>query len=1098
MIEASASAVTLLKTGSSISTSYGATIEYNLNSMVEYIKATSTAADHIYTPAFKKLFPIDAIYKPFRPIYPGIKYYIYTTGNTDTERDSFEPLRKLNMGTLPRLYYPGPNMTYKYWLSPKDTNINISLEYFSNEAKTTVKLVPANKIIARFETSHDTPTSWVISVVKENNTVLSVPGTYINPSGEAIIYYNGTTWLAMTSDTPPPTNTTTEYLKKITLTAVNSNNGKLIGVIEFSPRWVLPVDSDIVSYYINKETTADINSVVPVGTITANYLNISILKPHDVNKKIIEYDRTKPIDKTKIYLFKNAIIEPYVYIGSISPTEKIKHGTFYMSTWTLSEFGGAAIDAMDCAKYLQDTMCPELLVQDCPITSVIKRILDSVGFSNYKIYVKETNNEVVDKTIPTINYWWCNGDKSVWDALQELCRDIQMNAFVDEKNILNFYSRDYLYDNSVQPSWTFTSEEIKTGSTVNYSPNIVSLDSKELFSGNEVKVRYQIAFVANSSDSSEPLWKSETSLLGAGSLATLIDDNSTDFKLDISTENTARTDKILQSLSGYLLINNEVIEYDGAYYQYVPKEQDTTEDPPVDKPPVIALIKNESDIWKHRNLAKVVTKPGVFNFFPTNAYSIKTRAALGTSKVNHPPSPDSNINNPGENNPKKFNSKDINLGDLGLVAEKARTGNYVPKGASKSFLQVSNTDKDQQTYTVVSKTFNSIDTVTTYLSAGTKMFFDSSIATEQQIGGMGFCLSNTLTSVDGYFLIIRTSAMAGRKKDIVIAKKKAGVVTVLKDSQSTASTTFSGIYTGKSYNIDILIKRQTVSGVTKNIITVFINGMKITAVDTGEPGQSYDTPPRSITNLLGLTCGQGSVYFQYIYGTSITEKQYNTSVRKQNFTNNGSYSDDTLSMLYGEILYKYGESKVDDTGSIVEFGTTAREIRKIKERFQDAGFPIQTRLGQNKSATVLAQRLQPFGVEAYILNNSTATVALEDGKYSSLYVLGNSITRSNPIDYNTYEGENSENKEFITFLSTWIQSQSDAEELAEWIKLNSLNKGRSINLTVFGNPLISAGDIVSINYPILEITPSDSKYIVTQCSTDYSEGMSTTVSCRAI
>lgn len=203
-------------------------------------------------------------------------------------------------------------------------------------------------------------------------------------------------------------------------------------------------------------------------------------------------------------------------------------------------------------------------------------------------------------------------------------------------------------------------------------------------------------------------------------------------------------------------------------------------------------------------------------------------------------------------------------------------------------------------------------------------------------------------------------------------------------------------------------------------------------------------------------------------------------------------------MLHGELLYKYGESKVDDTGSIVEFGTTAREIRKIKERFQDAGFPIQTRLGQNKSATVLAERLQPFGVEAYILNNSTATVALEDGKYSSLYVLGNSITRSNPIDYDTYTGENSENKEFVTFLSTWIQSQSDAKELAEWIKLNSLNKGRSINLTVFGNPLISAGDIVSINYPILEITPSNSKYIVTQCSTDYSEGMSTTVSCRAI
>jgi hypothetical protein len=220
MITVSNETKDLIKKGYSLSTSAGATIEYNLNSMVEYIKAT-TNPENIENPfsgAFKKLFPIDTIYKPFRPLSPGIKYLVHTNNNTDTPVDSFERPRDLDIGTRPRLYYPGPDMVYKYWLAPKNTNIDISLEYFSNEEKTTAKLIPANKIIARFETSHDTPTEWTITGVKEDNTTVSVRGTTL-VNGEARIYYNGSTWF--TSPTEPSSYTTTQYFKKISLNAVN-------------------------------------------------------------------------------------------------------------------------------------------------------------------------------------------------------------------------------------------------------------------------------------------------------------------------------------------------------------------------------------------------------------------------------------------------------------------------------------------------------------------------------------------------------------------------------------------------------------------------------------------------------------------------------------------------------------------------------------------------------------------------------------------------------------------------------------------------------------------------------------------------------------
>jgi hypothetical protein len=1096
MISVSDSTKDLLKKGSSISTSAGATIEYNLNSMVEYITATSSALTNAFGPAFKKLFPIDTIYKPFRPLSPGIKYLVHTTNNTDTPSSSFERPRDVDMGTKPRLYYPGPDTVYKYWLAPKDTNIDISLEYFSDEAKTTAKLVPANKIVARFETSHDTPTSWTITGVKQDNTTITVSGTTLTQKeapdykgGEAIIYYDGTTW----STTKPPTYTTTQYLKKISLSAVNSNTGKFLGVIELAPKWVLPIDSDIVSLSINKETTADDSSIVPVGTITANYMSLALMKPHTTSRSIAEYNIKNSIDNTKIYLFKNASIEPYINIGDGTTSQKVIQGTFYMNSWSLSEFGDASIEATDAAKILQDTLCPQLLVQDSPVTSIIKRILDSVGFSTYKINVKKTNNIVDDNSIPSLSFWWSEGDKTVWDVLQELCRDIQMNAFVDENNVLNFYSRNYIYDSSAESQWTFTSEEIKTGSVVDYAPNIVSLSSREMNSGNQVRVRYRTAYVATNSESSQPLWTSPESYLGAGTLDAEIVDSSIDFSLEPSTINSVRPDQILDQFNGYVLIGGEIIEYDGIWYQYTPASGGA---------PQPVLIKNQSDIYKYSALSK----PGFKNFSPTGKYNIKTRGALGTSKTNHAKSPDSYINKSGESNANKFNLYNIILATPDVAKLKPGVGyitapaNATGSTTTKSFLTLSNLDKDKKTFDIAVKSFGSVDTAKSYFSCGTRMFFDSQLSSPEQVGGIGFCLDQT--GKNGYYVIIRTTAFAGLQKDIMLVRVKDNKLTVLKDSQQSTPKTLSGIYAGSSYNIDILVKRSPIAGGEfKNTITLFVNGFKIIAEDSGTDSVNLYVPPTTITKNVGLHCGQGVVYFEYLYAKSIEESEYKKESSEPSYQYNGIFSDDTVSMLYGDIIYNNGGTTVDQSGSMIEFGTIAREIRKVKDSYDEdrPAIPIRFRTGFNKYATMLDSRLQPFSSEAYVLNNTSSSIILHDNNYTSFYLLGNSIQRSpGVIDYDTDQSNDSKPKESVIFDSSWIQSEEDAKSLAEWIKSNALNKGSFIDMRVFGNPILSAGDIISINYPILGMSQDSVKYIITRCSLEYSEGVSTSISCRAI
>ena len=1103
MISASDSIKDLLKSTVNISASAGAIIEYNLNTMVDKITASSSGLDHVssLSNAFKKLFPIDTIYKPWRPVAPGIKYYIYTTETspgvqTDTPPNSYSSFRDMEAGS-PRLYYPGADTTYKYWVGPKNKNVSLSLEYFDNQSIPVAKLVPCNKVIARFETSHDVPTSWTIKGTKSDSTVITLGTGTSLANGEAVVYYNGTAW----SKTEPTSYSTTQSFKKISLEAVNSGTGKLIGVIELSPRWVIDISNDIQSFDISKQTSMDQNSMLPVGTLTANMLNININKFSQDSLIIKEYNRDSAIDSSKIYLHKNTIIKPYINIKDGTTDNKIFQGTFYALSWQFNEFGDASISALDSAKILQETMCPLILVQDAPVTSSIKRLLDAIGFSNYRINIRAQ-----DGSIPTIRYFWTSEDKTVWETIQELCRDIQMNASVDENNVLNFYSRDYIYDYNREVDWDFTSETI-TVNNKTVLPNIISLNKTENSSANSVRILWQAPATSDYDGSSSPIWQSDTSYLGAGSLATpLTELDTTYFNLNSNTIDQKSNVSSFYGFSGYALINGEIIEYDGIEYQYVPKTASDNKALPI-------VIKSLTDIYKYKTLSK----PGYSNtqdpsssfFKPTGRYKILPistarptggRGALGTTAKAHP-----------------VKSTDISKYKINLKSSLDSTyiGNpnqfynsptgWAESSISKSFISVSNFDKDKTTFTIGVKEISSIDTSSKYHAFGTRMFFDNNFQdTSEQVGGFSFFTSPN--GAYGYYVVLTTTGLAKTSKDIRILKKRAnGTVTVLKDTQTNSANTLAGVYSAETYNIDVLVKCTT----EKNIITVFVNGFKIQAEDVVSEGQSAVYPPLSPTKNIGIICGQGIAYYDYVYGTAIEsgdspkldgKPTYKSLVAKSSYQYSGVYSDDTISLLYGDLIYSPGETAESRNGSLLEFGATAREVRKVKVRFQseNPSIPLRVSVGGNKQVTVLDSKIQPFGAEMYVLNNTSTFVPLHDNQFSTFSIIGNEINRSGQIEYSIDDSTEMSSKEPLIFQSTWIQSEQDAKSLATWIKESILNKNKAINLDIFGNPLISPGDIVTINYPLQELITQVGKYIVVDVQLQFSEGVTTRIACRAI
>jgi len=1085
MIELDEDAKNLLKTGRSISTSAGALIEYNMNTMVDHISATSNADYGDLTNSYKKLFPIDTIYKPFRPLLPGIKYLIYTVNNTDTPPNSFVSPRELNPeGT--RLYYPGDSMTYKYWLAPKNDDMNVSISYYSDSNKTIPKLIVSNKIIARFENNHDTPSSWTITATKADDTTISVTGSSLNENGEAIIYYNGTSW----STTEPSSYTSYNQFKSISLQALNSNSGKLLGLIEFAPMWIVDISNDVQSLNILKETSNDSDSIIPVGVLTANTLNLSINKYNQDSLKVKEYLRNQDIDPELLYVFRSSIIKPYISISDGTNTYKINQGVFYMHSWSIEEFGSAEITALDSAKILQETLAPEVLTQDYPVTSIIRTLLDSIGFSSYKFYTKEN-----DTSIPSVKYWWSDRSKTVWECLQELCRDIQMNAFVDENNILNFYSRDYLYDSERNSQWMLTSENYIDGSTT-IIPNIVNFNSSEVASANAVKVIWSAASTSEYDGSSSPLWKSDETYLGAGTLAEPLDSTDEYFSLN---NNTITQDQNMQSLfsfNGYVLINDEVIEYDGIEYQYVPK------DGPKNADPVPVLIKSESDIYKYRYLSwpgyEDINNTNSAYFKPTGRYKIKNRALWNTKipEIPHQKSPISYLNVSGENDVNKFNRYSVKLLSATSSTKKEDvTGSFrqdtnsSQNGISKSFLALSNLDKDKTTYDIAIKSFESVDTSKQYFAFGTRMYFDTQFESPAQIGGLAFFTSSD--GKNGYYITIHTTASAKTNKEVRIMKFSSnGKMVLLKDSQSKAINRLAGIYAGQAYNIDVRVK----VGAEQNQIYVFVNGFKIKAVDN----DTETSPKVSTGKNLGLLCGQGTVYYEYAYGKNIEEEEYNQSVAKNSYFYSGVFADDTVSLLHGNIIYSQGENENKRNAAFVEFGTTAREIRKSKVKYNGGpAIPLRFSTASNKYATMLDTKLQPFDAEAYVLNNTSTFIPLDDGNYSSFYVLGNTINKSSPLEYSTHDAADLATKEPVIFESNWIQTEPDAKSLADWIANTVLNKGRYVEMSIFGNPALSAGDVVSINYPLQGLN-GNNKYIITKAEIQYSEGVSTRLTCRSI
>lgn len=451
--------------------------EWNFNRLMNVTAKNISDPNNKLWPYTESHFPPSSLVEGFRPD-AGMIYGF--TGKATPISDA-----QLGSGGK-RYYYCSKEATYKYWISPTPSqnsydilvidaapstysiqNSNLLVEYES--------WIKSNKIKVVFN-GDVRPKVWRISVFDKiiNNWVVAFSSPSINDiTGRAEIWWNGSAWVQ------------TQQLDVTKYREINKIRVEVDSLTTPSDRLELieiagmrEVDlSDRVQNYSIESSMDDVDYIHPIGQMNSN--DGSIL----LDNRDLALDMT---DTSKdFYGLMDGWCEYRTYISfdmsKYATSDKlVRTGTMYSNGWVGSNPYEFEIQLFDLVKIIQGIKCPALLVENKTIARIMSMILDLVGIDKYEFSFQDFD--------PTeqIKYFWTDGNESVYDVLNRLCKSHQCVMFIDEFGKLQLITRTQLVND--QDSENFTLSAVNEGLNL---ANIISLQKKYDTSINDVEIKYK-------------------------------------------------------------------------------------------------------------------------------------------------------------------------------------------------------------------------------------------------------------------------------------------------------------------------------------------------------------------------------------------------------------------------------------------------------------------------------------------------------------------------------------------------------------------------------------------------------------------------------
>jgi hypothetical protein len=732
--------------------------------------------------------------------------------------------------------------------------------------------------------------------------------------------------------------------------------------------------------------------------------------------------------------------------------------------------------------------------------AIIRRLLDSVGFTNYKFNLVASDNSVV-----TPFYWYTDPKKTVWQHIQDLCKDTQMIAVFDNNDILQFYPRGYVFDKTKSPAFSFRYNNTSDGKLA----NIASIGIENIPTVKAIKVMYSPQTTSNYDGDGDKIYTSPVVLLGAAALLedlgvpptpTVAVPNPDLGVIKLSPVQISGSATKLYSYTGYLVLEKEIIEYDAIKYIYEPSIAIPGQ------PTVEKWITSDSDIQASQALAKPNT------FKATGQYRIKKRNVFDVVKDNADlvhksdttslqnewtgskwnsvtgdfTTPATGIFTLQEVPTKSADGKDVaNPNNLFFPIPRSMMTVFAPVVKSESYVEAGETltkytkNTEYSMATMNAKYSQANGNVIDNFIIGTNMYFpllinpkdNRSTGEQRTISGIAFSLSADNKS--GYFLSIASSQNSNADKsfrEINFYKIVNGIPVKLADEQKEGdSSIITGISGGKMYRVDIRANYSVPSGGTNKVLTlrVSINNKSFLVVD--------QSPLSTLTQKVGLISLQGVSAFDYIYTAPITIEE---------FTSNNSFdpykgflgAESSITKTFGDFIFNQKSQQTNSTW-LKEFGPVARELRRIQSRYTTPGFPLYPSLVNNTDVTIAGASLDSFTMDVYVLNNTGSFTALANDQEKQFAIIGNSIVPADSFEYIDPTLTDADKQEQIGFDSTWIQRETEAKALSEWMRDQWSKQQKVISLETFLNPLIQIGDVIEVSYPANDLYSSEDSSI---------------------
>lgn len=987
--------------------------------------------------------------------------------------------------------------------------------------------IAMNKIVVGFELGYSTPKSITIETsVDGAHWVTAESNPTIGSDGTVTIWHGSNGWNTI------PVYDSVVGIQAVRLT-VNSMDRPYahVDILQISPR----LENDLSDFLISYDTAFEVSSpsfIAPMGKASSNTASVTLSnidgRFNTNNSSSLYYGM---IEK-KVKFSLDLGIDTTKFGGQ--KYEYVREFTMWADAWGGQDTTTVKVDLKDSSVILQERTMPPMVLTNATVGQVVWQTMDMVGMTNYQHTQAEDDygyvlpfywpSDVAEKSNPRWGRLQVSTTppptSTIWDEFSAIAESTQTAIFFDEYDVMQIVGRRAMYTTGATPDWNL--DAIQNGTKL---PDIVTSSTDYNLTTNRVEVTYKPAAYAadnNGLSKMEVVWQytqpvDPTVIIPADNTG-----NSTDVVLraaDIvrdcrSTDTELWISRVNASYWPWesdVNIEGELLHYLGKEYGYY---DDSLGGAGYTTVIVTSLSQQQqldtlspNNSFKNAYTGKlVITKRGLYGTAPgDHLITGEDYTSLLTSYNNSVFTPLTGYVTQNEGYITQYNA----------VSPDASNASWMGNG-----------NPWDQTYHLRK---NGTEVVPQ--SGGQTVWYGAKIrfstapvtaTSNWKIGGLWF---KGDWGDAGYFLEISSTnqiEFENRRNRHEIAligmPGDAPAIQIAGINQDIMGYQV-GILEGTWIQIDLSYTYRSSDGHV--IIAVYKDGVR---------AGNWDIPPANQPNYVSQgrfgthVRGPSQMDIEYLYAAGMDDSNPFHSPDQTSFLDlvSGSYASGFVprNIKYNFIdinpAYtwpsgtEYFPQRISQAYQVLdEFGPVVHEVRTFDAQFNSQFVPVTSSYLYNTNPLVdqLYYISDAFGAEFMIANGSRNNVVAngQDDTDSSnstnhtMMVYGRCIYQAQSDNYLIKTDDAAVRRQGLIrtqITSRYIQTQEMAAEIGQWIVDLWATGVDEVTMELFGNPLLTLGDLVTVNYPIQGMYPTTHHYYVVSVKNEYNNGYKTTVQLR--